>query len=164
MRLPTRVFGKGDKMRLVDILDIKCVMVPLKALEKNQAITELIDLLDRAGRLDDYDTALKAVMQRESVRSTGVGQGFAIPHGKSSAVDQLVMAVGKTSEPIDFESIDKKPVDIIFLMISPLDKTGPHIQALAGISRLMTDLPTRSRIDECSTAEQLYKLVTEFDK
>ena len=164
MRLPTRVFGKGDKMRLVDILDIKCVMVPLKALEKNQAITELIDLLDRAGRLDDYDTALKAVMQRESVRSTGVGQGFAIPHGKSSAVDQLVMAVGKTSEPIDFESIDKKPVDIIFLLISPLDKTGPHIQALAGISRLMTDLPTRSRIDECSTAEQLYKLVTEFDK
>ena len=164
MRLPTRVFGKGDKMRLADILDIKCVMVPLKALEKNQAITELIDLLDRAGRLDDYDTALKAVMQRESVRSTGVGQGFAIPHGKSSAVDQLVMAVGKTSEPIDFESIDKKPVDIIFLLISPLDKTGPHIQALAGISRLMTDLPTRSRIDECSTAEQLYKLVTEFDK
>ena len=151
-------------MRLADILDIKCVKVPLKALEKNQAITELIDLLDRAGLLDDYDIAFKAVMQRESVRSTGVGQGFAIPHGKSSAVDNLVMAVGKTSEPIDFESIDKRPVDIIFLLISPLDQTGPHIQALAGISRLMTDLPTRSRIDECSTAEQLYKLVTEFDK
>ncbi|MCK5271718.1 MAG: PTS sugar transporter subunit IIA [Sedimentisphaerales bacterium] len=151
-------------MRLADILDIKCVKVPLKALEKNQAITELIDLLDRAGLLDDYDIAFKAVMQRESVRSTGVGQGFAIPHGKSSAVDNLVMAVGRTSAPIDFESIDKKPVDIIFLLISPLDQTGPHIQALAGISRLMTDLPTRSRIDECSTAEQFYKLVTEFDK
>ena len=151
-------------MRLADILDIKCVKVPLGTLDKNQAITELIDLLDQADLLNDYDIAFKAVMQRESVRSTGVGQGFAIPHGKSSAVDNLVMAVGKTSEPIDFESIDKKPVDIIFLLISPLDQTGPHIQALAGISRLMTDLPTRSRIDECSTAEQLYKLVTEFDK
>ena len=151
-------------MRLADILDIKCVKVPLKALEKRRAVAELIDLLDQEGRLNDYDIAFKAVMQRESVRSTGVGQGFAIPHGKSSAVDNLVMAVGKTSEPIDFESIDKKPVDIIFLLISPPDQTGPHIQALAGISRLMTDLPTRSRIDECSTAEQLYKLITEFDK
>lgn len=159
-----RVFGKGNKMRFADILDIECVKVPLKALEKHHAITELIDLLNQAGRLNDYDIAFKAVMQRESVRSTGVGQGFAIPHGKSSAVDNLVMAAGKTSEPIDFESIDKKPVDIIFLLISPLDKTGPHIQALAGISRLMTDLPTRSLIDECSTAEQLYKLITDFDK
>ena len=155
---------KAIKMRLADILDIKCVKVPLKALEKCLAVTELIDLLHQTGRLNDYDTALRAVMQRESVRSTGVGQGFAIPHGKCSAVDSLTMAVGKTSEPIDFESIDKKPVDIIFLLISPLDQTGPHIQALAGISRLMMDIPTRSRINECSTAEQLYKLITEFDK
>ena len=149
-------------MQLTDILDVKCVKVPLQAIEKYQAITELIDILDQAGLIKDYHTALKTVMERESVRSTGVGQGFAIPHGKCSAVDDLIMAVGKTAEPIDFVSIDKQPVNVIFLLISPPDKTGPHIQALALISRLMTDPKYRQLITDSSDAEQLYRHISEF--
>ena len=147
-------------MQLTDIIKVNCVKVPLEACEKYQAITELIDLLDEAGLIKDYDTVFKTVMQRESVRSTGVGQGFAIPHAKCSAVDNLVMAVGKTAEPIDFVSIDKQPVNLIVLLVSPQDKTGPHIQAIASISRLMTDSTFRQQLDKCSSSDQLYELIS----
>ena len=126
-------------MQLREILDIKCVKIPLRADEKHQAIAELVDLLSQAGRIDNHDEALKAVMEREAVRSTGVGQGFAIPHAKTDAVKKMVMAIGQTTQPIDFESIDRQPVRTIVLLISPADQTGPHIRTLARISRIMTD-------------------------
>lgn len=144
-------------MQLKDIVRPECVKVPLDAQEKYQAIKELIDLLDQAGLLINYSQTLDAVMQRESVRSTGVGQGFAIPHGKCPSVDQMIMAIGKTSRPIDFESIDNQPVNIIILLISPTGQTGPHIQALAKISRLMTDAKTRKTIVTSENAEQLFQ-------
>jgi len=148
-------------MQLSEIIRLECVKVPLEATEKEQAITELVDLLNLARLLNGYEGALKAVMQREAVRSTGVGKGFAIPHGKCTAVDKLVMAVGKTTHPIDFESIDHQPVSLIFLLISPPDMTGPHIQALARISRLMTDPESRSCIDNSKTSEELYNYLSE---
>jgi len=146
-------------MKLTDILKPECVKVPLSAVEKYQAITELIDLLDQNDLIKDYHTVLKVVMEREAVRSTGVGQGFAIPHGKCNGVDRLVMAVGKTVRPIEFESIDKQPVDLIVLLISPLDQTGPHIRAIAGISRIMADPKIRQNISESSTSDQLYQII-----
>ena len=147
-------------MELTDILDIRCVKVPLAAGEKYQAITELIDLLEAAGLICDYQVVMKSVMERESVRSTGVGQGFAIPHGKCDGVKKLVMAVGRTAEPIDFESIDSRPVEIIILLVSPAEKIGPHIQTLAKISRLMTDKQSRQKIWNSKTAEQLFDNIT----
>lgn len=149
-------------MQLKDIMRPECVIVPLRAEEKYQAITELIDRVNDAGLLEDYDKTLKAIMQREAIRSTGVGQGFAIPHGKTDGVDQLIMAVGKTARPIDFESIDKQPVDLIYLLVSPQEMTGPHIQALAKISRLMTDQTSRPIINKCQTPEELYRYIAEY--
>ncbi|MBN1765664.1 MAG: PTS sugar transporter subunit IIA [Sedimentisphaerales bacterium] len=148
-------------MKLTDFLQPECIKLPLEAGAKRQAITELIDLLNHHDLLLDYDKAYKAVMDRESVRSTGVGQGFAIPHAKTDAVDRLVMAMGRTAEPIDFESIDKKPVDLIVLLISPPDQTGLHIQALARISRLMTIPLIRPQITATQTAQELYEIIRE---
>jgi len=148
-------------MQLSEILDIECVKVPLQAVEKYQSIAELIDLLNQTGRIDNYQEALKAVMEREGVRSTGVGQGFAIPHAKTNAVKKIVMAVGQTSQPIDFESIDHQPVRMIILLISPTDQTGPHIRTLAQISRIMTDSEFRKQFwpnekQKNRSAEDLY--------
>ena len=151
-------------MKITDVLQLNCVKVPLQATEKYQAITELIDLLNQAQSFSDYDTVLRAVMQREAVRSTGVGQGFAVPHGKCANVDRLVIAMGKTAIPIEFESIDKQPVNLIVLLISPLDQTGSHIQALANISRFMTTPGIRQLIDDCVEPEQLYKLITQHEQ
>ena len=151
-------------MNLSDILDKNSVQVPLKAAQKSQAISQLIDLLDKQGKLNDAKAALQAVLDRESIRSTGIGQGFAIPHGKSAAVDKLVMAVGLLEQPIDFKSIDSQPVNVVVLLISPIDQTGPHIQALASISRMMTDQNIREKINQTKSQEELYQLIINSQK
>ena len=118
-----------------------------------------MDLLDVNRLLQDRESALEAVFVREKTRSTGIGSGIAIPHGKCKAVKELVMAIGITREPIDFESVDGKPVTIIILLVSPLDQTGPHIQALARISRLMLDEQFRLSLEKASSAEEVYELL-----
>jgi mannitol/fructose-specific phosphotransferase system IIA component (Ntr-type) len=99
-------------------------------------------------------------LAREQTRSTGIGSGIAIPHGKCKAVEELVMAIGIAGEPIDFESVDGKPVSIIILLVSPSDQTGPHIQALARISRLMIDEQFKERLESASSADEVYELLS----
>ncbi len=150
-------------MQLTDILDVNCVKVPMQAPDKTAAIKELVDLLDQNITFKDYDAVYRAVMEREAIRSTGVGQGFAIPHGKTNTVDRIYMAVGKLNDPIDFKSIDGHLVTMIVLLVSPLDQTGPHIQALARISRLMTDQTLRNALWECHSAEELFQLICNYN-
>jgi fructose-specific phosphotransferase system IIA component len=151
-------------MLLTEILDQSAVVVPLAAKNKSEAIAELITALKSNGNLIDPDAALKAVMERESIRSTGIGQGFAIPHGKCSAVKELVMAVGRLQEPIDFGSIDGKPVEIVVLLVSPMDRTGPHIQALARISRLMKSQDVSANLKNAGSSQELYDHIISCDQ
>lgn len=146
-------------MTLTKILQPTCVKVPLEGKDKKSVITELVDLLDGNGALLDKEMALNAVLVREQTKSTGIGSGIAIPHGKCAAVKELVMAIGLASEAIDFESVDGKPVKIIFLLVSPADQTGPHIQALAKISRLMLDAEFKDELEGASSAEEVYELL-----
>jgi len=146
-------------MILTQILQPDCVKVPVESNTKEAVITELVDLLDGKGLLSKRDVALEAVLTRERTRSTGTGAGIAIPHGKCNAVRQLVMAIGIAREPIEFESIDGKPVTILILLVSPADKTGPHIQALAQISRLMLDEEFKQKLENAASADEVYKLL-----
>jgi fructose-specific phosphotransferase system IIA component len=136
-----------------------CVKVPLEAKDKESAIIELIDLLDSNGLLQGRDSVQEAVMTREKTRSTGIGSGIAIPHGKCKSVKELVMSMGIVPEGMDFQSVDDKPVKIIILLVSPLDQTGPHIQALASISRLMLDEEFKSKLEQSSSADEFYDLL-----
>lgn len=147
-------------MLLTHILQPSCLKVPLDSKDKESAIVELVDLLNAAGILGDYDMALKAVLMREKTRSTGIGSGIAIPHGKCKAVRELVMAVGIADDPIEFGSVDGQPVKIILLLVSPADQTGPHIQALARISRLMLDDAFKTTLENAQSAEQAYELLS----
>ena len=147
-------------MLLTQILRPACVKVPLESKDKQSAITQLVDLLDANGLLLNRKVVLDAVLAREQTRSTGIGSGIAIPHGKCKAVRELVMAIGITSEPIDFVSVDGKPVKIVLLLVSPADQTGPHIRALARISRLMLDQEFKQTLEEASSAEQAYELLS----
>ena len=147
-------------MLLTQILQQSCVKVPLEGKEKETAKTELVELLDVNGLLLDKKVVLEAVFTREQTRSTGIGSGIAIPHGKCKAVKELVMALGIAGEPIDFASVDGKPVNIVILLASPIDQTGPHIQALARISRLMLDEEFRRAIVEASSADDVYELLS----
>ena len=147
-------------MILTQILQPTCIKLPLEGKDKQTVITELVDLLDDNGLLADRDVTLDAVLARERTRSTGIGSGIAIPHGKCKAVKELVMAVGITDTPVEFESVDGKPVAIILLLVSPADQTGSHIQALARISRLMLDEEFKHQLETASSAEQAYELLS----
>ena len=146
-------------MILTQILQPNCVKVPVENKDKETVITELVDLLDANGLLLDRDIALEAVLARERTRSTGTGAGIAIPHGKCNAVKELVMAIGIAREPIEFESVDGKPVTILTLLVSPADQTGPHIQALARISKLMLDEEFRQKLEKVTSADEVYELL-----
>ena len=151
-------------MILTQILQPTCVKVPLEGKDKNAVISELIDLLDADGLLSDKNAASEAVFMREQTRSTGIGSGIAIPHGKCKAVKELVMAVGIAHQPIDFESVDGKPVTIVILLVSPADQTGPHIQALAKISRLMLDQEFKQALERAGTADEAYELLSKKER
>src|SRR5438093_5252453 len=125
-------------MRLTEILKPQNIKIPLEARNKTDAIGELVKVLAASGDIADSKKVLDSVLEREATRTTGIGNGLAIPHGKCSGTDHLVMAIGKPADPIDFQAIDGRPVSVIWLLNSPPDKTGPHIHALARISRLMT--------------------------
>ena len=147
-------------MELSKHLTIDRIRVPLNATDKTAAITELVDVLSDTDGPIDRDVVLEAVLKREAERSTGIGYGLAIPHGKSDGCKKLVMAAGQPAEPIDFQSVDGRPVKFIVLLVSPPDQTGPHIQALAKISRLMNIEQFRTKIEDVTTAQELHDAIT----
>lgn len=146
-------------MRLTDILTEKRIKMPLVATTKEGAIQELVNLLADNGDLYDRDKALAAVMEREHTRTTGIGNGLAIPHGKANVTNELVMAIGRPATPVNFDSIDQKPVSLVLLLISPMDQTGPHIQALAHISRLMSIDSFRNKLLGASCGAEMFKII-----
>ena len=143
----------SEVMTIVDILPSDAIKVPLDVDSKEEAIDGLIDLLAERGHVTDAEDMKRVVWERENQRSTGIGEGIAIPHGKSNNVSKLVMAIGIPSEPIDFDSIDGKPVQMIALLVSPSDKIAEHIQALGRISRLM-NVPSFREIACSATSEE----------
>ncbi len=146
-------------MKIADIIQESCIRVPLKSSDKTSVITELVDLLYENGGLTDRDAVLESVLAREETRSTGIGLGLAVPHGKSRGCNKLVIAIGKPETPMEFDAIDGRPCRFIVLLTSPVDKTGPHIQALAGISRLWQNDQFRHAVGESGTAEELYTAI-----
>ena len=148
-------------MRLIDILKPQNIKVPLVAKQKTEAISELVNLLAANGELKDAKKVLDSVLDREATRTTGIGNGLAIPHGKCPGADHLVMAIGKPATAIDFQAIDGRPVTIIWLLNSPPDKTGPHIHALARISRLMTLDKFRQALNNAKTGQEMFDIIAE---
>ncbi len=148
-------------MRMSDILKPANIKVSMEAKTKADAIAELVNLLAANGEIKDPKAVLESVLDREATRTTGIGNGLAIPHGKCNGTSQLTMAIGRPATPIDFQSIDGRPVSLIWLLTSPPDKTGPHIHALARISRLMTIDKFRLALAAAPTPQALFDAVVQ---
>lgn len=146
-------------MNLLDILYPDAVIAPMAATEKKAAIDELVDVLAKIGKANDAEALRSAVWTREQTRTTGIGHGLAIPHGKCAGLDGLAMAIGRPAEPMDFEAIDGQPVRLVVLLASPPDQTSDHIQALARISRLMNAEAFRDQIYGADSADEIYDLI-----
>ncbi|MCM8780929.1 MAG: PTS sugar transporter subunit IIA, partial [Candidatus Omnitrophica bacterium] len=107
---------------------------------------------------------IEAIMAREALGSTAIGQGVAIPHAKSDCVSKLVATFGLSKKGIDFDSLDGEPVYIFFLLIAPQDSAGPHLKALARISRLLKDKYFRDSLRTCTDVESIIKIITQEDE
>ena len=150
-------------MLLTDILQPDCLIVPLEADDKQDAIFQLADLLCEKADIPEPDKLKEAIWKRETVRTTGIGGGVAVPHGKTEKVPGLKMAIGRTAEPLEFGAIDRNPVELIILLASPVDQTGPHIEALSRISRLLIDPDVRDVMKSLPTPEALYAKIKELE-
>jgi mannitol/fructose-specific phosphotransferase system IIA component (Ntr-type) len=124
-------------MRLCDLLDASSIKVNLESREKEEAIEELVDVLVRANRITDRAGAIEALLAREAQQSTGIGGAVAVPHAKHPSITKLTAAMGISKAGVEFDSVDDKAVNVVFLIMARVDEPGPHIRALAEIARLL---------------------------
>jgi len=157
---------KESCMKITDFLCEKAVVPSLQATTKKGVIEELIDLLVEAKKIEAKDRGrlVKSLMDREALGSTGIGQGIGIPHGKLDHVRELVAAFGISQKGVDFESLDGESVHLFFLLVAPEDSTGPHLKALARISRLLKDKFFRNTLRKAKTAEEILAIIRKEDQ
>ncbi len=142
-------------MTLLDILSPESTTVDLKGETKEEIIAELVDSLAVGDAISDRDKVLQAVLEREKIMSTGIGDGIAIPHGKSDSVVKLVAALGTQRRGVDFEALDGEPAYVFFLLVSPANVSGPHIKALARISRLLKNDEFKKKLISASSSAEI---------
>lgn len=150
-------------MRIMDFLNKNAITVNLKATDKEGIIRELVDLLARAVDIKDKEDLVKAVLAREALGSTGIGQGVGIPHAKSHVVKDLVAGFGLSKAGVNFDSLDGEPASIFFLMIAPEESAGPHLKALARISRMLKDKYFRELLKKAKDESEILRIIQEED-
>ena len=148
-------------MNLKTVIASDTIDLHLKGSSKKEIINELLDILVRTGKIQDREAALAAVMEREEKMSTGMKHGIAIPHGKSSVIRDLVACIGISEKPVDFDSLDHLPCRIFIMTLSPVEKTGPHLQFLAEVSLLFKSAEKREEILNAKTPEEVLKILAE---
>jgi mannitol/fructose-specific phosphotransferase system IIA component (Ntr-type) len=155
--------GRNHRMLLTDVLGPEVVKMELKARTRDEAIRELVELLAEAGglRKGDVESMTAAILKRESLGSTAIGRGVAIPHAKAPTAQEFVAALGRSTRGIDFASIDGKPVNLVFLLASPPDSQRAHLKALAHISRLVSKDDLCGRILAAKDAKDVLGIIAE---
>ncbi len=151
-------------MKISDILSTDVIAVNLETIDKEDAIKKVIDLGAKSNKILDIEKVSGTIFEREKLVSTGVGKGFAIPHGKTDSIEDVVAAFAITKDPIDFDSIDGEPVRFIFLLIGKENLLNTHIKLLSRISRLMNKDEFREKLLEAATPEEVLEIFKEEEK
>lgn len=146
-------------MSLIDLVQEKIVRIPLTSTDKPGILRELVQILKDAGEIDDYDAVLQAVLDREEKLSTGLESGIAVPHGKTDAVPSLRLALGIAPQGIDFASIDGEPSKLFFLLVAPPNQSGPHVEALAEIVKLVKSKAFCRALAAAEDAHEVVELI-----
>ena len=146
-------------MALNDIVALNAVIPALKVNGKKQAIQEIASRAAELSGLSER-TIFESLLQREKLGSTGIGHGIAIPHGKLPKLDRLFGLFARLDRPVDFESLDGQPVDLIFLLLAPEGAGADHLKALARVARLLRDPDTANKLRESRDADAIYAVLT----
>jgi PTS system nitrogen regulatory IIA component len=147
--------------RIIDLLAGDLIIEDLLATDKAGVIREFAGLLRRKGMVQDENELIRVVMERESLGSTGIGEGIAIPHAKSRAINDMVVAFGRSRSGVDFQSMDGKPAFLFFLLVTPEDKPGDHLKTLARISRIMKNPALRESLKQSPDGQDIRRLIGE---
>jgi mannitol/fructose-specific phosphotransferase system IIA component (Ntr-type) len=155
-----------DRMKLSDFVVREAVTVDLQATTKEEAIREIVAGLRDAGRLagSDLEGVTRAILNREELGSTGIGQGVAVPHTRHPTVDRLIGTVALSRKGVEFAALDGEPVDILFLLVSPPNQPGDHLRALENISRHLKDEQFVRFLRQSHTREQVLDVLDEADQ
>jgi|ERR1051326_3290163 fructose-specific phosphotransferase system IIA component len=145
-------------MKISDILEEKLIVSNLPGVAKDDVINALIDLVSHSPKVLDKEKVRSSILEREKIMSTGVGNGFAIPHGKTDGVADTIAAFAVTAQPIQYQSLDEKPVRLVFLLVGKDNMVGPHIKLLSRISRLMNKEEFRNRLLDTKSAHEIIEL------
>ena len=153
-------------MKLSDFVVREAIVVDLQAKGKEDAIREIVRSLSQAGRLPeaDLESVSRAILGREELGSTGIGQGVAVPHTRHPTVNRLIGTVALSRSGVDFAALDGEPVDIFFLLISPPNQPGDHLRALENISRHLKDERFVSFLRRAKSRENVVELLEEADQ
>jgi fructose-specific phosphotransferase system IIA component len=152
-------------MQIMDFMSKKAIATDIKSTKKEEVLKELVDTLINAGDIEKRyrNKLIDALMAREALGSTAIGQGIAIPHAKSDCVNKLVAAFGLSKKGVDFDSLDGELAYIFFLLVAPQDSAGPHLKALARISRLLKDKYFRDTLRASNDEKSIIKIISEED-
>lgn len=146
-------------MKIHEILSKEAIKIGIEAATKDEALKELVAVLSSVQNIGDQKAILKALSERESLGSTGIGQGIAIPHAKTDKVTELVAVMGISKKGVNFDALDGEAVYLFFLLIAPKESAGPHLKALAQISRLLRDSYFCELIRRCQTPKDVWDLI-----
>jgi nitrogen PTS system EIIA component len=152
-------------MKILDFLCPEAVTGELKATNKKELIEEMVTLMVEAGAFEKKHKTkiIDVLMARESLGSTAIGQGIAIPHGKTDCVNKLVAGLGVSKRGLDFDALDGEPAYIFFLLAAPVDSAGPHLKALARVSRLLKDKFFRESLKGAKDTKEILGLISRED-
>jgi len=150
-------------MKIMDFLNKKAITANLKAADKEGVIREMVELLSKADEIKNKEELVKSLLMRESLGSTGIGQGIGIPHAKTQSVKELVAAFALSQKGVNFDSRDGEPVYIFFLLIAPEESAGPHLKALARISRMLKDKYFREMLRKAKDDKEILRIIQEED-
>ncbi len=153
-------------MKLSDFVVREPILVDLQATGKEEAIREIVRSLRDSGQVAeaDYEGVVRAILGREELGSTGIGQGVAVPHTRHPTVQRLVGTVALSKKGVDFAALDGDPVNIFFLLISPPNQPGDHLRALENISRHLKDEKFVNALRQAKTREAVVELLLEADQ
>lgn len=146
-------------MKIIDFLSKDCIKLDLVSRNKKDVLEEMVDLLVSAGKVKDKKKVVEVLLEREELGSTGIGQGVAIPHGKTDTVEGLIAAFGLSREGVQFDTLDGDPVTIFFLLLAPHNASGLHLKSLAKISGLLKDKYFRKALISCKKPDDIMAVV-----
>ena len=150
-------------MNITEVLSEEQILVKLNAKSKDEVLNTMIDALSGSPKVKDVEQIRKVVFEREKIMSTGIGKGFALPHGKTNSVEATMGVLATLYEPIDFESLDDVPVNIVFMLVGQEQSVGLHLRLLSKISRLMSNDGFRAELLRAEHPREVIQLFAERD-